>query len=279
MEYQWVVSREQSGTKLVAFLAASLPQVHTNRQIKRALEGGCCSVNGRIERFASYAVGLGDRVVFVEQDPLQKVAATILYEDDELLVIDKPVGMRSDAKGVLSRYPYYLVHRLDKETSGGLILAKSDHAFAHLKEQFKMRQVKKHYIALVDGVIAANRGVIECSLEKKGEYQGQAFWGVAAKGGKQASTRWKVITRGSQATSLQCQPLTGRTHQLRVHLAYIGHPILGDTHYSRSFASPLRVGRVMLHAAEVAFFHPSDGRQIVVSVPPPDDFNEILKEI
>lgn len=291
---EWQVSPEESGAKLLRFLQLKLGPVYSARALKRALEQNLCTINGRTEHFGATLVGRGDRVRFIgdlENVVNEKQSATsvvslpkILFEDDDFLLIDKLAGVSSEASALLEvlkahgrRPQLALAHRLDKETSGVLAFTKTMRAKEALFHLFKERKVFKSYFALVDGLPASSQGHIENHLGKIAGYQGQSLWGAVPKEkGAIAITEWKLVKKGKTATLLNCFPLTGRTHQIRVHLASIGHAILGDKQYGKVMRSPHRPRRCLLHAATLAFVHPFKGEILRVESPMPDEFRGYL---
>jgi RluA family pseudouridine synthase len=173
-----------------------------------------------------------------------------------------------------------LVHRLDKETSGVLILAKTPDIKDKMVALFKSRNIRKFYLAIVDGVMDKNEGKIDNFLGKKHEFQGQTIYGsVDEKKGMRAITFWKCLAKYKTASVVCCELFTGRTHQLRAHLSGIGHPILGDIQYGRKFICRFKPCRNLLHAYSVAFMHPSTGKKLKIIAPIPVDFKQALKEI
>ena len=204
----------------------------------------------------------------------------VLFETDDFLAADKPEGVLSVSQAgegglpdlLRDRFPgkLYPVHRLDRGASGVIVFAKNAAAHRHLNGQFDRREVRKTYLALVDGVPAANRGQINAPLREFGSGR----MGVDPKRGKPSSTEWKVAERFDGATLLRVNPSTGRRHQIRVHLYHIGHPILGDLRYgdrARQEGTP----RLMLHALSVEFSLLS-GERVTVEAPPPPSFEAVL---
>ena len=201
----------------------------------------------------------------------------ILYQDQELLILDKPAEIASESPQ-LAEMGGFLVHRLDKGTSGVLIFAKTKVMRDQMFALFRRHQVEKSYLALVDGVPRQSSGSIENQLGKLHEYQGQTLWGVVEKG-LYACTEWHLERSGTEAALLRCYPKTGRTHQIRVHLNGIGHPILGDHQYGRRFKCHYRPARVLLHAQSVSFPHPTSGQQLTIEAPLPTDFQEAINQL
>ena len=238
--------------------------------IRKALEKNCCKVNGRIERFGSAWLPIGAIVEFVS--PVEEnVEFQILYEDEEILIVNKPVGFVC-AQGNCTRVfgkNVLLVHRLDKDTTGAFLLAKSGEVKKELISLFSSFKIKKEYLAIVDGIVRKERGVVDTFLSKKRTYQGQSIWG-SSKSGLRAVTHFKVLKRSDCESLVHCIPITGRTHQIRVHMAEMGHPILGDRQYGKNFVSNAFPARPLLHAYRLNFiFH---GKQISINCPPPIDF-------
>lgn len=196
----------------------------------------------------------------------------IVYEDERLIVCNKPSGLLTvpgkdisladclEAR-VQARYPHYplakVVHRLDKDTSGLLLLAFDKKALGALGSQFEQRRVEKYYVARVAGEIEGDSGLIDLPLAT--DWENKPRQRVDLEHGKASQTRWEVLAREPGATRLKLIPLTGRTHQLRVHLLAIGHPILGDSFYA-SGAALAAAERLQLHAEGLSFFHPEDQR-------------------
>lgn len=285
---KWEVSKEDSGIKLLAFIKSQLKESYSSRQLKDAIERGLCQINHRVERFASTMLGEGDIIVF-HLDRLKSVLSVtsvsqsrVLYVDEDILVYNKPVGVVSDdpefLKGIQKLFSgSRLVHRLDKETSGALLMARHQPVFLALCELFKARVVSKTYLAIVDGKLKKHSGVIENYLGKLHSYQGQTVWGkVSQEKGVFAKTSWKLQKKGSEASLIVCYPETGRTHQIRIHLSGLGHPILGDNQYGRQFECSYIPQRCLLHALEISFEHPVKKEILTIKAPIPEDFKEAM---
>lgn len=289
---QWQVTKDESGTPLLAFLKQKLGDKFSARRIKKALDDNLCQINGLTQRFASTLLGTGDLVSFFGEpasaspstDKTLKFDHTrLLYEDQDLFIYNKPPGIPSDSPELLNALrrnlpTLILVHRLDRETSGVLIFCKSKLVFNKFVEMFKKRLINKEYLALVDGIPKKRSGVIDNYLGELHRYQGQALYGaVDPKNGLRAITAWECDKVGKDATLLRCFPKTGRTHQIRVHTSEMGHPILGDYQYGRRFRCTYRPPRYLLHAAKVSFPHPMTGKQLEISAPLPEDFSEAMR--
>ncbi len=258
--------------KLVAFLQRKVGG--TGKGVRRMLEANGCRVNGRIERFGSSWVKSGDVVEFSSNEK-STGHFEILFENEDLKIVNKPAGwICDDAHSKKTFGPaVFLTHRLDKDTTGALLLAKNPTACMGLEKLFADRVVEKEYLALVDAHPNREQGVQESFLTRKGSFQGQTIWGSGTKGA-QAITRWKVLATGTKASLILCQPLTGRTHQIRVHMAEMGHPILIDRQYADQFRSSLFAPRPLLHAQRLCFVF--QGKSIDVTAPLPEDFQTAL---
>jgi RluA family pseudouridine synthase len=285
---EWTVEPHDTGKKLSIFLFRHLKGEYSSKFIKHAIEKNCCKINGRIERFASTFVGAGDTIVLdLENIPEKRMYGEekdrILYEDPSLFIYNKPPGINCDREGILKllqkRDPsLHLIHRLDRETTGVLLLAKNEEIFKALVDQFKERKVQKHYLAIVDGMMKKNHGVIRSNLGKLTDFAGQSLWG-SVDIGLEAITEWNCMRKGNGSSLLSCFPKTGRTHQLRVHLSEMGHPILGDFQYGKKFGCSYRPPRMLLHSYEIDFFHPRSGDLIHVMAPVPEDFKKAQEEL
>jgi 23S rRNA pseudouridine1911/1915/1917 synthase len=218
----------------------------------------------------------------------------IVHEDADLIVIDKPAGLPvhpspghsshtlvnavlaqcADLSGIGGVGRPGIVHRLDKDTSGLIIVAKNDAAHLSLARQLKERQVEKTYVALVHGRLSPKEGVIDAPIARHPKHRKKM---AVVAGGREARTRYRALREIDGFSLVEARPETGRTHQIRVHLASIGHPIAGDALYGRVGAPPL--GRQFLHAARLAFRHPSSGERIELEAPLAEDLERTLHAI
>jgi RluA family pseudouridine synthase len=280
------VGPEDHGITLLQFLKKKCPDVSSVKSLKRAIEGRECLVNGKVEFFSSYKLIKGDvvelRTLFATGNT--QSSCEIVYEDLDLIVINKPAGVVSDAEGIKQKMQISsnvsLIHRLDKDTSGLLMLAKNSKILQSMKELFSKKEVQKFYLALVDGSLSKKSGVIDNFLGKKGSYQGQTIYGQVPEGqGERAVTHWRLLEKGLRCALMFLEPKTGRTHQLRVHLKEIGHPILGDYQYSKNFSCPIQPSRQMLHALGLYFIHPVTKKNVILSAPLPEDFIMLAEQI
>lgn len=281
---QFHVELKNAGQRLDEFLAARLGQLSRLR-IATLLAAGACTVNNSAAH-AGHKIYSGD-IVEITLDDEGPSAMTpeqheleINYEDDDLLVLVKPAGMlvhptRGVKSGTLANALTYhlnrellkdgdanaqravvrpgIVHRLDRATSGLMVVAKNQRALSILSRHFHHRRVEKRYIALVQGHMAEDGCVISVPIGR--DEEGQPHW-KAMDDGKPAETRLRVLERRVTATLVELEPVTGRTNQLRIHCAHLGHAIIGDEWYGASIAE----GRLCLHAAWLAFNHPTGGR-------------------
>jgi len=277
------VSPKEAGLRLDLFVARRLAGV-SRSAVKDAIRQGYVLVSGNPCRQPSRRMRTGERVRWTApMTPLltpQEIPLSILYEDEELVVVDKPAGMvvhpGAGTKGgtlveallATRTLPVAddparpgIVHRLDKDTSGVIVVAKTEHAFQTLKRQFSARAVTKLYLAQVEGVIAEEEGLIDAPV---GRDPAHPRLMTVSPHGRPAQTAFWVLKRLSGTSLLCLQPKTGRTHQLRVHLRYIRHPILGDPLYGNGGE------RLFLHAWRIALIHPKTGerKQFVAPVPP-----------
>lgn len=211
-------------------------------------------------------------------DPPREPWLAIIHEDDDIVVFDKPSGLLSvpgkdpglsDSlqTRALGRFPGAgTIHRLDKDTSGIIVMAKHKAAHGHIGKQFEYRQTRKSYVARVWGHVTNEDGLIDLPLAT--DWENKPRQAVNHEHGRPAQTRWQVIGREANATRLKLIPITGRTHQLRVHMREIGHPILGDEFYATGEALAA-ADRLQLHAAELGFRHPTGGEPVVFTSEPP----------
>ena len=251
---------------------------------------------------ANYKLTTGDTIILQIPDPEpldiqpENIPLDILYEDDDILVVNKPKGMvvhpangnpdgtlvnaimaicKDSLSGIGGEIRPGIVHRLDKDTSGLLIVAKNDKAHVNMSEQIKNHEVKKTYIALVRGVVKENQATIDMPIGRSNSDRKKM---AVTKTGKNAVTHIKVLKRYDKYTLLEVNIETGRTHQIRVHLSYIGYPIIGDCVYSNGKNEFGVVGQC-LHAKCLEFKHPITGKSMKLEAELPEYFLEILKKL
>ena len=305
------VGLAEAGRRLDLWLAAQLPDLSRTR-IKTLVDGGHVSVNGAARK-AAHRLKAGERVDVVvppsEPEVLlaEAIPLTIVYEDAHVLVVDKPAGMvthpgagRSTgtlAAAALAHAPEIagvggprrpgIVHRLDKGTSGLIVLAKSRQAYDALTAQLQQRTMSRRYLCLAHGAIAPHDGMIDKPIAR--DSRSRVRMAVARAGtGKRAVTRFRALERFAGYTYLECRLETGRTHQIRVHLASLGHPLVGDATYGakRARQDPTLpgelvegLGGVALHAAGLSFVHPATGEAVELSSPLPNRIARLLSHL
>lgn len=283
-------------------LAAAFPQ-HSRSAFQRALEAGRVTVDGKVVS-QSDEVRAG-QTIFFSLPPTQPselrpvpIPLAIVFEDRHLIVVNKPAGMVvhpgvgtgentlvhallahcPDLSGIGGVERPGIVHRIDKETTGLLVVAKHDAAHRSLADQFAARSLVKEYLALVSGVPATLSGSIDRGIARH-PVQRQRM--TIGEGGRPARTDWTLLEKfGERGAMLRCRIFTGRTHQIRVHLKSIGHPILGDRTYGwRESPSLPLPPRVMLHAEHLVLAHPATGRPLDLRAAPPRDFDELMRAL
>ncbi len=291
------MSANDARLRLDQFLAKELPEYSRSR-LQQLIRSGFVRLNKQTTRPRQIVRG-GDKIHLIEP-PLEKIQMRpepipldVLFEDDDLIIINKPAdltvhpgaGQREHTlvnallshcttlSGIGGKERPGIVHRLDKETSGCLVVAKNDVAHRELSKQFAARTVEKIYLALVAGKLRKPTGVIE---ENIGRHPVQRKrMSVSSKRGRAAKTEYRVIRSSDQASLVECRLHSGRTHQIRVHLHHLGHPVLGDKIYAPRFAKNFH--RQMLHAWKLGFRHPCTGEWRSFEASLPADFNEAIR--
>ena len=289
--FEFLAEPGDAGTRLDHFLSARITDLSRSR-IQALMEEGHVLVNGE-PKLRSCKVRVGDRIVLTVPPAIssenlpEDIALEILHEDDDLIVINKPPGLvvhpaPGHAGGTLVNALLHhctalsgiggverpgIVHRLDKETSGCIVAAKNDIAHQSLTEQFAGREVRKIYLAIATGNFKKPKGTINVPLGRHPVYR-QKMGVLLRGGGREAVTDWLVLSTLPCGTLVQCTLHTGRTHQIRVHLKHLGHPVVGDEVYGK------RAGfsRQMLHAWKLGFSHPRTGNPLDFTAPIPPDF-------
>lgn len=299
------VSSIDNGLRLDQFLVQQFQKKYSRSYLQYLIAQGGVLVNGKkMKRHDPVRSGDEIEVILKEKENRpwltpEKIPLDIIDEDEEIVVVNKPSGMVVHPAcghytgtlvhallahcGSLSQAGGQnrpgIVHRLDKETSGVILAAKTENAHYLLAQQFASRQVKKKYLAIVRGRMARQEGVIHLPIGR--HPVNRQKMAVIAKGegrSREAETRYRALERFKQATYLELEPTTGRTHQIRVHLSSLGHPILGDTVYGGSFPW-LKIPRLMLHAGSLAFSHPVTNKEMLFEAPLPEDIQDILRQI
>ena len=300
-EYSFIVGEKDSKCRIDLYLAGRLKNVSRTR-IKSLIKDGMIRLNGEVVK-AHHLVHHRDRVEVVIPPPEEPsidgedIPLDILYEDEHLIAVNKPAGMvvhpaagnyshtlvnalvshcRELAAGTHPLRPG-IVHRLDKDTSGCIIAAKDDVVHRKLMELFSGREVYKEYRAIVGGNVKDNEGEIETLIDRS--RRDRKKMAVSQIKGREAVTHYSVLERFYYATYLSIIPRTGRTHQIRVHLSHIQHPVLGDRQYSRRKILKvlgIEIPRQMLHAHKISFSHPVSGEKMEFCAPIPEDFEGVL---
>lgn len=286
------------GRRLDEVLAKSLSW--PREKAKEAIKKGLVSLNGKVLTKPSTSYKEGDLIDY--EEPAEKVSALIpeeiplriVYEDEDLMVIDKPQGLlvhpgNGHPSGTLANALLYreqslygeatrpgIVHRIDKDTSGLLAVAKTKVAYDGLKKQLEDHSMHRIYYAIVLGNIAEDEAKIDAPLARNPSHP--LKYKVVGKGGKEAITYFKVLERFEDYSFLELRLLTGRTHQIRAHLEYIGHPVEGDPLYGKGNRKLYQKGQ-LLHAGKLVFKHPRDGREMEFEAPLPDYFKEALDSL
>lgn len=269
--------------------------------IQKLIEDGEILVNGQTKKI-SYKVHTGDEIEINIPEPKetnikpQNIPVEVIYEDNDIIVVNKPKGMvvhpangnpdgtlvnailalcKDNLSGIGGEIRPGIVHRLDKDTSGLLIIAKNDLAHKNISEQIKNRQVKKIYIALVKGNVAEDEATIDMPIGRSTKDRKKM---AVRKDGKTAITHFKVLKRYNKYTLLEIKIDTGRTHQIRVHMAEIGHPVVGDMVYS-SGKNEFGIEGQMLHAKSLDFRHPVTGKEMHLEADVPQYFVDVLNKL
>ncbi len=288
-----------SNERLDRAVATQVPDL-SRAMAQRLIKDGRVTVNGRPSK-PSYRAQTGDEIVVCipaelpEQVLPENIPLDIIYEDESLLVVDKPAGMvvhpgaghtsGTLVNAVLAHCPQVIdvggadragiVHRLDKDTSGLILVAKDETTRAALQHQFKRRQVAKTYLALVEDQVQPREGIIEAAI---GRDKRQRKKMAVVRSGREAQTTYRAIEYFPNHTLLEVRPHTGRTHQVRVHLAWLGYPIVGDAIYGNR-RQPLLKSRHFLHAARLRFTHPATGVEVAFEAPLPPELAAILDQL
>ncbi len=278
----------KAGERLDRWLAVRLGMPRA--KVQRLIRDGLVTVGGEAVP-PSFRPKEGMSIhISIPAQPIPKKGPRIpvIYEDEEIVVVEKPAGLAIHSGAGREGEPTLVssllaqgvrlaggggdrvgvVHRLDADTSGVMVLAKTEEAYRSLVEQFQRREVGKEYLALVEGEVEPEKGLIEGPI---GRDPHRPRWMGIVEGGKEAITEFEVLRRGKGRTLLLVRPKTGRTHQIRVHLSSIGHPVVGDPLYGRG------EGRLMLHAWRLSFRHPKSGEMLSFSASPPPELRRWLE--
>ena len=298
MNKEYTVTDDEVGTRLDVFLS-NQPDNPSRSSIQKMIIDGVVSVNGQTKR-ANYKLRLSDNIVMTYQ-PLQEIEVQpenipldILYEDKDIIVINKARGMmvhpatgvytgtlvnallyhcHGELSGINGKIRPGIVHRLDKDTSGVMVVAKNDFAHNSLAEQIGSKTAIKEYVALVHGNITEEKGIINANIGR--HPVDRKKMAVVTSGGKSATTVFHVLERFKNCTYVKCRLLTGRTHQIRVHMAYIGHPLIGDPKYCNS-KNKFNIEGQALHSLNLTLNHPRTNQQMTFTAPIPQDMQNLL---
>ena len=296
-----ILYADTPGERLDAFLARCAENM-SRSAAQRLIEEGCVKRNGKPGK-KNDKLSPGDTVEFSIPEPkavdivAKDIPLDIVYEDEDVLVINKPKGlvvhpaaghqddtlvngllyaMGDDLSGINGELRPGIVHRIDKDTSGLLAVAKNDHAHTFLASQLKDHTMARTYEAIVCGSFREDSGTVDAPIGRHPSDRKKMT--VTQRNSKEAVTHWEVVARYRGYTHIRCKLETGRTHQIRVHMAHIGHPILGDTVYGHK-KPELGQDSQCLHAGALCFRHPKDGRPVMVFAPLPDYFQSVLDKL
>lgn len=280
-------------------LCAEMAQA-SRSQAAKWIENGLCTVNGAVQTKPSFKAGMGATLTIdvpeATESTVEKenIPLEILYEDEDVAVVVKPCGMvvhpaAGNESGTLVNALLYamddlsgiggvkrpgIVHRLDKDTSGLLMVAKNDRAHVSLSEQLKNRTMEKHYLAVVDGCMREESGLVDKPIARSKKDRKKM---AIDPEGREALTEWTLIENLKNAALLDVHIMTGRTHQIRVHMQSLHHPVAGDPIYGQK--NGVKAPRLMLHAYTLAFDHPRTGERLFFKADPPEAFEKTLKKL
>jgi len=291
---------DESGARkrLDAWLAKKQPE-HSRARWQSLIQEGNVTVNGESVK-RNHKLREGDEVKWTIPEPVstkvlpEDIPLNILYEDAHIIVINKPAGLVvhpaagnengtlvnallhhcTDLAGIGGEIRPGIVHRLDKDTSGVIVVAKTEAALNELARQFKARETEKEYVAIVRGAPAPARGRIETTIGRHPIHRKKMAADV--RNGRHAVSMYEVVEAFVGAALLRVRIETGRTHQIRVHMAHIKHPVIGDKLYGRSHAGGIQANRQMLHAAKLSIAHPDTSEQMIFNAPLPQDMECLL---
>ena len=294
----YTITEEFAGVRLDKAVSQKDESI-SRASVQRMIDEELILVNGKKAK-ASYKIAVGDVVTIIKEEPkeveikAEDIPLDVIYEDSDILVVNKQKGLvvhpgngnpdgtlvnaimarcKDSLSGIGGEIRPGIVHRIDKDTSGLLIIAKNDKAHINVSEQIKNHEVKKTYIALVRGNVRENQATIDMPIARSTKDRTKM---AVSKTGKNAVTHIKVLERFNEYTLLEVNIETGRTHQIRVHMSQIGYPIVGDYVYSNG-KNPFGVEGQMLHSARLEFIHPISGEKMSLEAKLPEYFEKVLK--
>ncbi len=297
-QFTYQIGLEEDEARLDKWISGALPDL-SRSYIQKCIKENHVLVNQKPQK-ASYRLKVDDEIVFSIPEAVEPaieaedIPLAVLYEDEDVLVVNKPKGMvvhpapghysgtlvnavlyhcRGCLSGINGVMRPGIVHRIDQDTTGSLIVCKNDHAHKLIAAQLKEHTITRRYRAIVHGVLLQDSGVIDAPIGRGPKDRKRMA--VNEQNGKPAVTHYTVLQRFREYTYIECRLETGRTHQIRVHLASTGHPLLGDTVYC-SRKEPYRLEGQTLHAMVIGFTHPTDGRYVEVTAPLPAYFEHLL---
>ena len=299
--FELEVKPKENGLRLDLWLCQQLPDLSRSR-LQKLISQGFLQINSQVCRSKKAAVKTGDRLSLTipPTQPLdlqpEPIPLDILYEDDALIIVNKPAGLVvhpapghergtlvnallshcRDLAGIGGVERPGIVHRLDKDTSGAMVVAKTDFAHQHLQAQIKAKTAIRQYLGVVYGAPASTEGTIDLPMGRHPVHRQKMAVVPLTKGGRKALTYWEVIERLGNYTLIQFRLFTGRTHQIRVHSSYMGHPLVGDTVYSSGRFVGVNLSGQTLHARRLCLEHPVSGKEIEAIAPLPTDFSKLL---
>ncbi len=301
MRQQYLVSEEAAGRRIDLYLAGECGQL-SRSYLQKLLKSGQAKVNGSVVK-ANYKVASGDCVELEipeasePQITARPMDLDILYEDDDILIVNKPKGMvvhpaaghfddtlvnglmehcRGNLSGINGVMRPGIVHRIDRDTTGILVVCKNDLAHSCIAEQLKVHSITRKYQAVVYGVIKEEEGTIDAPIGRHPSDRKKMC--VNLKSGRNAVTHYRVLERFAGYTYVECRLETGRTHQIRVHMASIHHPVLGDTVYGPE-KNPFHLEGQTLHAGVLGLLHPRTGEYMEFEAPLPEYFSQLLEKL
>ncbi len=297
-QFIYQIGLGEDDCRLDKWIADALPDL-SRSYIQKCIRDNAVLVNDKPQK-AGYRLKVDDEIVFSVPEATEpaieaeNIPLDILYEDKDVLVVNKPKGMvvhpapghysgtlvnavmyhcKNELSGINGSLRPGIVHRIDKDTTGALIVCKNDHSHNAIAAQLKEHSITRRYRAIVHGVVAQDTGVINAAIGRDPRDRKRMAAGVT--GGRDAVTHYTVLERFKEYTYIECRLETGRTHQIRVHMASIGYPVLGDEVYGTR-KSPYKLQGQTLHAMVAGFIHPSTGEYIEVTAPLPEYFDRLL---